>query len=573
MPKSHALIFDEELQTWLEFEESVESLCAWNLAEVIPTLERVEAAAERGLTAIGYITYEAAAAFDSSLKTAAPQQALLRFELFEEGTPVELPATQESSLGLSAEMSKSHYLQQLQYIKQHLEAGDSYQVNFTHQLVGEASRLQLSAFEIFAQLYKRQPSPYAAYLQIGDQTVCSLSPELFFSLQDNHITMEPMKGTRPRGSSGDEDEAMRQELLTSEKERAENLMIVDMVRNDLGKIARPGSVHVDELFKLIPLPSLWQQVSRVSAQTDAPLVDILRAIFPCASITGAPKRQAMDIIEQLEAVPRGIYTGAIGVVRPQRRWRFSVAIRSLVIDEKNDKLSYGVGSGVVWDSDPVSEWQETLDKAKIVTLQSAPSFQLLETMAYHPGEGIFLLDYHLQRLAEAAKHFAYAIDGAEIRMQLDQFSAQQPKRLRLLLNHSGQFELQHTQLDATDKTVRLRLCNFAISSEDEFLQHKTTHRVVYEKAIAQNGNADDVILWNERGELTETCIYNLYLQIDGELLTPALESGLLAGTYRRSLIETGKAREAVLTKQDLERATSIYVSNSVRGLCPAQLIK
>ena len=473
---------------------------------------------------------------------------------------------------LSINMGETHYLKQLARIKQHLEAGDCYQVNFTHQLSAAYSDPGLSPLQLFALLTRRQPSPHAVYFESPNLTLCSVSPELFFSLEGDKISMEPMKGTRIRGPDQKRDEALRQELLDSEKERAENLMIVDMVRNDLGKIAHPGTVQVDELFHILPLPSLWQQVSKVSARTDASLTEIFRALFPCASITGAPKRQAMDIIAELEAEPRGVYTGAIGVVRPTQQMHFSVAIRNLVLNNASDEMRYGVGSGVVWDSDPDEEWRETLDKAQIVRQQSQPAFQLLETMAYHPDEGIALLDFHLQRLAVAAANFDYSIDLEMIREKLSAVSSPKPLRLRLLVDECGEMELQQLSLNQGDHNIKLRLCNFSVSSTDPFLQHKTTHRAVYDQASAQCDGADDVILVNERGELTETCIYNLYLQLNGELVTPARESGLLAGTYRRLMLETGKARESVLTVEDLNRAEAIYVSNSVRGLLPAELL-
>ena len=400
----------------------------------------------------------------------------------------------------------------------------------------------------------------------------SVSPELFFSLQGEDIRMEPMKGTRPRGRNHSEDLALKNALLDSEKERAENLMIVDMIRNDLGRIARPGSVAVDELFKIVALPSLWQQVSSVRAQTDASLGDLFAALFPCASITGAPKRRSMEVIHEMENEARGVYTGAIGMVQPKRRMQFSVGIRTLVRNRLSGELSYGIGSGVVWDSNPQAEWQETLDKAQIVLNKSPTQFRLLETMACYPEQGVYLLAHHLERLAQSADYFGFSVNLESISKALGALKVDSPQRLRLLVSQDGEYEFQQHELPTQDGNLLLAVAATPVSSTDPFLQHKTTRREVYESAMAAAGRADDVILWNEKGELTETCIYNLYLQFGEELFTPDQSSGLLPGTYRRMMLETGRASEKILTLEDLERADAIFVSNSVRGLQQACLV-
>ena len=565
-----AVVRDEQSGQWLQFSGAIDLLVASSAAEVEEKFQRLQALVDQGYYAVGYVAYEAAPAFDASLPVREAKTPLLCFAVFKEPEPISLPeAVAALPLYLSTTLARDDYLEKVTAIRQHLEAGDSYQVNLTHTLRGHLLE-ETNPLAIFATLFGLQASPRSVFFQQGDTVLCSVSPELFFELDADRITMEPMKGTRPRHHDSKLDARLRQELLDSEKEKAENLMIVDMVRNDLGKIARAGSVGVDALFEIMELPTLWQQVSRVSASTDASLWEIFRALFPCASITGAPKRQSMNIIKSLETEARGIYTGAIGLIRPGRRAHFNVGIRTLVINTQTNDASYGVGSAVVWDSEGPDEWLETLDKARIV--RAVPNFELLETMLFVPGQGIALRDFHLQRLQNSADYFATAIHISDIQQDLDLIDSDLPLRLRLLVDSTGQHRIEHAELNPAKEEVTLVLATLPVNSQDPFLQHKTTHRQVYESAMATAGQADDVLLWNERGELTETTIYNVFLEFDGELLTPALSSGLLAGTLRRSLIETGKAREAILGVEALADASRILVGNSVRGLIPARML-
>ena len=381
-----------------------------------------------------------------------------------------------------------------------------------------------------------------------------------------------MKGTRPRGRFPEEDVELWSDLASSEKDRSENLMIVDMVRNDLAKIAATGSVCVGELFAIKRFPTVWQQVSSISAETDAGLGELFSALFPCASITGAPKARAMELIRELETEARGVYTGAIGLVKPGRRARFSVAIRTLTIDKRNNNANYGVGCGIVWDSDPLEEWQESLTKGKILDFDRQP-FNLLETMLYEPASGVSLLNLHLERLKASADYFEFGIDVESIRARLCSLQLLKPARLRLLLEPGGYYEVEEHPLPEAKSMISLKLASKPINSRDIFLFHKTTHREVYERARNGADHCDDVILWNEKNELTETTIANLFLEIDGELVTPPVACGLLAGTYRRHMLDTGKVKEAVVKKSDLGKASKIYVGNSVRGLLEARLVE
>ena len=569
-----ALVFDQEKQCWLQFTEPDAVLTARTVEEVHAVIESIEKATGLGMTAVGYVAYEAANAFDSSLPTYQPCTPLVQFSLYKASQCATLDnITAAQSLLLKPSTDRASYEQQFFQIRALLESGEIYQVNLSHQLRNSDFGTGFSTLALFQQLYKQQASSRSVYYRSSDLTLMSVSPELFFSLQGEKIYMEPMKGTRPRGESAEQDLALREELLESEKEQAENLMIVDMVRNDLGKIARPGSVKVEQLFGIVELPTLWQKVSGVSALTDASLLQIFSALFPCASITGAPKRRSMEVIRQLETEARGVYTGAIGIIQPQRRMQFSVAIRTLVATNDEQDYSYGVGSGVVWDSQPEDEWQETLHKAEITRALYQPMFALLETMAYYPDIGIFLLDYHLERLANSARHLDFELDLEAVGRALAALCFDAPTRLRLLLKKDGDFELQHLPVRPAGGVVQLQLATQAINRKNLLLQHKTTRRDIYESLLADVDNCDDVLLWNEHGELTETCIYNVYLQLGENLLTPHHQSGLLPGTYRRMMLETGQAHEAVLTLEDLDRASALFVSNSVQGLREARLVR
>jgi para-aminobenzoate synthetase/4-amino-4-deoxychorismate lyase len=384
-----------------------------------------------------------------------------------------------------------------------------------------------------------------------------------------------MKGTARRGVSAVEDAQLARELAASVKNRAENVMIVDMVRNDLGRIARIGSVHTTDLFRIEPYPTLFQMTSTVQARSDASLARLLTAIFPSASITGAPKVSATRIIRQLEAGPRGVYTGAIGFLAPDGRAQFNVAIRTAVIDRAAKSLRYDVGSGVVWDSEADSEFEECWLKAQVIT-RPAPPFQLLESMLWTPEAGIALLDRHLARLCASADTFHFPCPVEAIRSRLEDLTASLPPRahkLRLLIDNRGEMQLEAAPIQPLPLPQRLALASFPVEPDNLFLRHKTTRREIYEIASRERPDADDVLLWNRRGELTESTRANLVLRIGGEMLTPAAASGLLPGTLRAELLARGQLREAILTKEDLQRAEAVYLINSVRGWMPAIVVE
>ncbi len=373
-----------------------------------------------------------------------------------------------------------------------------------------------------------------------------------------------MKGTAPRGRTLDEDRRQAQRLLASPKQRAENVMIVDMMRNDLGRVAVPGSVEVPALLTVERYPNVWQMTSTVTARTaeGTRLSEIFAALHPSASVTGAPKVRTMELVEQLEGQPRGVYTGAIGHVRPDGSCRFSVAIRTAVVDRRAGRVEFGIGSGIVWDSVAADEYDECLLKGSVLGERPRP-FDLLETMRWTPGEGIFLLDRHLSRLRASAEYFGTVIDEASLEQALAEAQGNVPLRLRLLVGPDGRSRIEKSPLVPGPEVLRVGVAASAVDDRDRFLFHKTTNRSVYERA--QRPGFDDMILWNGRGEATESTKANLVVERGGRRVTPPVDAGLLAGTFRAEVLSTGDVQEATVTLDELRRAERVWLINSVRG--------
>jgi para-aminobenzoate synthetase/4-amino-4-deoxychorismate lyase len=576
-PQNHLVILhDEVARRWLRFRNPVEVISAARIEDVLPRLREVEQAVEdRGLHAAGWVSYEAAPAFDSALTVRASGDfPLLWFGLYEKPEPVELPPAEAGLAdGWESDLAPDAYAQAFDRIKRHIRAGDTYQVNFTYRLLNEA--FESDPWQAFLALAGAQRSAFGAYVAAGPWRLCSASPELFFRRDGGRVESRPMKGTAPRGLSAAQDRAQAAALLASEKNRAENLMIVDMVRNDLGHVARPGTVQTVRVCELEKYPTLWQLVSTVAAETDASTADLFAALFPPASITGAPKKRTMEIIAELESSPRRIYTGAIGFLAPGRRAQFNVAIRTLLLDTRTRRAEYGTGGGIVWDSDSAAEQAECRTKARILSAPPRPPFSLLETMLWTPADGIRLLELHLARMRESADYFDYAFDEPRLRKQLAAFLAAlppHPHRLRLLLALDGRAELHSAPFaPAAAPFFRVALARRPEDRADVFLYHKTTHRRVYEEAKADFPNHDDVILFNEDNEATESTIANLVVEIDGGLCTPPVECGLLPGTARAELLARGVLRERIIPVHLLRESPRLFLLNSVRGLFPAVL--
>ena len=564
---------------WWQFESAVERHEAATLSAVPGVLERVERATEEGLWAVGWVAYEAAPAFDPALVVRPPAPGLLAaFSLFPPPDSIPARPAGEPAPGamLSPLLDREEHALALATIHEAIAAGETYQVNFTFPM---RSGFAGDPEGLFWSLAPASGAPHAALLEGGGSAVVSLSPELFFSRNGDRMEMRPMKGTRLRGRFPEEDGRQASELAGSAKERAENLMIVDMVRNDLGRIAEPGSVAVESLFALERYPTVWQMTSTVSARSRARLPEIFAALFPCASVTGAPKARTMAWIARLERFPRGVYCGAIGWVAPQRRASFSVAIRTAVVDRSAATLEYGVGSGVVWDSQPAAEYQECLAKARAFAAPQPP-FALFETMLWRPRCGVGLLAAHLARLEASADYFGFSHDARTWRSRVEAELAALAKqethrqRIRLELAADGVLFFTNRPFRPEPREWRAILVSEPVESQTVSLFHKTTDRTIYDAALAEAraAGADEAILWNERGELTEGTRTNLVLEIGGERLTPARECGLLAGVFRQSLLERGKAKEAVLTRADLARASRVLLVNALRGWIPAALV-
>ena len=477
---------------------------------------------------------------------------------------------------LAPGLAEADYLAAVARIQDYIGAGDCYQVNFTFPLHFTPFGHPLA---LYAALRRRQPTSLGGLVLAPQATILSLSPELFVERQGARLITRPMKGTAPRGRDAAEDEARRAGLAASAKDRAENVMIVDLLRNDLGRLAPPGSVRVEELFRIETYPTLFQMTSSVVAdlaenQPGADFAAVLRALFPCGSITGAPKVRAMQIIQELEVGPRGLYTGSLGWVAPEGDFRLNVAIRTLEL-AADGSGRLGVGSGIVIDSEPVREYRECLLKASFLT-DLDPGFLLIETLLLADGvfpDGVL----HRQRLAASARALGFAHDGGAVARALAELAADYPQgrfRVRLTLDKRGLLRLVAAPLDEAVGPWTVCLSPLRLDSRHYLLRHKTTARALYDaelKRVMALPQGFDALFLNERGEVCEGARSNVFARIDGRLYTPPLSCGLLPGILRRRLLESGEAAERVLTPADLQGAEAIYMGNALRGLVPVTL--
>ncbi len=572
-------------RSWHWFTDPVASVIAWETDEVVPALRRIEQAAAEGLWAVGFVSYDAGPAFDQAVAAHRRQDTpLVAFGLFETAKPDDALANQTQGGVFEVgpwrpTVDRGSFESSVRLVKERIAAGDTYQVNMTLRLEASFAGDPLG---LFRSLARSQRADHLVFLDLGSHALCSASPELFFRstpLADGgrRLVSKPMKGTRRRSSDPNVDRRLADELVASAKDRAENTMIVDMMRNDFGRVARVGTVDVPVLHAVEHYPTVHQMVSTVVADTDASLTEVFLASFPPSSITGAPKVSTSRIITELEADGRGTYCGAAGIIAPDGTAEFNVAIRSVWVDIDRGTALYGTGGGIVWDSDPTDEWFETRTKTRVVESAPAP-FDLFETMLYTPNDGIALLDRHLDRLAASAERFGFDIDPTGLRRRLDAIEDRSAQRVRIVVGPDGEIHITTTPINPTlgDPWIvpvdQLPSGDPPVQSTDLFLRHKTTHRVVYDAARRRHPDAPDVILWNERGEVTETTIGNVVLELDGQLVTPPVASGLLPGTFRAELLEHDKIVEQVITLDDLERATEVFMINSVRGWVPLTIV-
>ncbi len=551
-----------------EFTSPIEVVTANTISEILPALRRIEDLVNtEKLYACGFITYDASPAFDPALVTHKYNGPLplLCFGLYKEPNEHDLskinaPTCEPQWQSLT---NATEHESAMNKIHEYILDGRCYQVNFTGRFSAD---FKSDSLAFFKSLVDSQPSDFSCFIDDDEFSILSVSPELFFELDGDALLSKPMKGTIARGLRNSDDISMSRQLQESPKDRAENLMIVDMIRNDMGRIAEAGSVNVEELFAVEKYPTLWQMTSTVSSKTSANVADIFGALFPCASITGAPKVESMKIIRELESSARGIYTGAIGTISPNRKARFSVAIRTVEIDKTRQTAIYGTGGGIVHDSKSENEYEEFLLKAKVLSARR-PDFQLIETMLWEEASGVFLLDDHIDRMRQTAKYFGFPFCRKEIVAALNDHTktlTEKSVRLRLLLDKAGVVQISSTPFCSSDKKVQLGFSSIKIHSDDPFIYHKTTNRKIYETAAKSIENCDDVILVNGKNEVTETTIANIVIEKNGGKFTPPMECGLLPGVFRDHLLNSGVIEERVITLDEMRTADKIYRINSVR---------
>ncbi len=593
-----SVIAQDEAGGWLLFADPVRILSVPAASGVLPVLEQAAAAVADGFSVAGFVSYEAAPGLDPALCThaadacaAAPPVVWLgvyRDAIAQAVLPVAGPGGFHLSPWV-CDTDETRYADAIRRIKDYILAGDTYQVNYTVRL---RSRLTGDAYALFHHLVEAQKARHAVYVDTGRLAVCSASPELFFERDGSRIRSRPMKGTAARGLTFEADRALADALAQCPKNRAENVMIVDMIRNDLGRLAAPGSVRVSALFEVEQYPTVHQMVSTVEARSSAGLVQTVQALFPCASITGAPKVRTMQIIREMEPSPRGVYTGMCGYWLADGRARFNVAIRTVVVNHQTGMAEYGVGGGVVWDSTSEGEYRECFTKAAVLTRPPSGDFQILESLGYEAFHGWLWLDEHIRRAERSAAYFGYPFDAEVMRATLEEASprsgaasrisgaadlkragAPDPRfyKVRWRLSAEGQMAVDVEPIEKDIEHWRVGLAQDACRHDDVFLYHKTTCRTVYEAARSRFPGCRDVILVNELGEVTESCFGNVVLEIGGRKVTPPVSSGLLAGVFRGVLLEKGELIEERVTPAMLQEASRVWLINSVRQWIPVKL--
>jgi len=562
---------------WRVYRRPARILSADNPETLAHALAEIDRHVKAGGEAAGFLSYEAGYALEPKLGRLLGDRtdSLCWFGLYDRALEVgELAfrpdGSEEVVQNTASKIARHEYDEALSAIHDWISAGDVYQINFTYRVSFESASCPWC---LFASLCHRHPVPYAAFVNTGCEQIVSLSPELFFNIRGRHIVVKPMKGTADRGLTLEDDVRRAEALHVSEKNRAENVMIVDLMRNDLGRICATGSVKTTRLFEVERFPSVWQMTSTIEGRLREECTpgSVIRALFPSGSVTGAPKIRAMELISALESTQRGVYTGSIGYFAPSQA-QFNVAIRTAVL--RGNAGLMGVGGGITYDSSSAEEWNESQSKAAFLT-QEAPDFKIIETILW---DGHYrLLQEHLERMRGSAEYFGFRFEEKTAREALDEIVPRfgnRAHRIRLLLAQNGSLELDSSEMNFVP-FGRVRLAAPTVLSSNRFLYHKTTRREMYDEelAVARAAQCDDALFFNERGELTEGSIHNVFV-VNGALWrTPAIACGVLPGTYRASILKNRpNAREDVLTLDDLVRADAIYLCNSVRGMFPVRLL-
>ncbi len=569
----------------------VEVIEARDLDEVGPALDSVEEAARAGRWAAGFVAYEAAPGLDPAMSVRGRERGdpfaalpLLWFAIFEGREdvspfePVANDGRDANDVTWTASIDRARYDASVAAIRERIAAGDTYQVNYTFRLRAE---LGGDERDLYRDLCLSQRGGYAAHLSAGSFGVLSASPELFFRLDGDRITTRPMKGTAQRGRWPEEDEENAVRLASSPKDRAENAMVVDLLRSDLGRISVPGTVRANRLFETERYETVWQLTSTVRStlRPGISLSDAFRALFPSGSVTGAPKVSTMGLIAEVEGAPRGPYCGAIGYLAPpgsgEPRANFNVAIRTVVRDRRTGLAEFGVGGGITYDSSAAGEFDEAVAKARVLTARR-PRFELLETLRHEPASGFRHLPEHLARLEASARYFGFAFVRFDAEAVLEKAVAElggAEGLVRLLLARDGSVRIDLSeQPTAAPEPVRVAIHPQPVDPSDVWLYHKTTLRGPYERRRADRPDVDDVLLENDRGEATESTAANVAVKLGEAWFTPPLGSGLIAGTYRAVLLREGRLSERSIRVEELGHAGGLALVSSVRGWRPAVLV-
>ena len=555
--------------------------------QVCCKLEELDRWIQAGYWVAGFMSYEAGYVFDD-FNFAKPDifLPLMWFGVFDK--PLTIPYTPPKTLqwlddcaktypyqltNFTDNLSEDEYIHAITEIKRYLSQGDIYQANFTFR---HHFNLSGSPFGLFCNLHQSQAVGYGAYISLPDHAIISFSPELFFKSNGREIIVKPMKGTAQRGLWYKQDIAMQRQLRSCKKNQAENVMIVDLLRNDLGKICKNGSILTSRIFETVRYETLFQMISTVNGtlRENCQYSDIFRHIFPSGSVTGAPKIRAMEIIRELETSPRGIYTGSIGYISPNGTAQFNVAIRTVHVDKKTGAATLGIGSGIVADSDPIGEYNECFLKSSFIT-KPHKKFSIIETMLWENNE-IFLERYHWNRLKKSAEYFGFHYDKNELIDRLNKeialFDLLSRYKIRLLLDKFGNIKIESTQIKVPQKLYNnlVTISKSNTNTGNKFLYHKTTIRDLYtsEHQSCRQEGFYDVIFMNEHGHITEGAISNIVIKKNGKYITPPVSAGLLNGTYRQFFIDTHQKNvlEQNITLDDLLHADVLYLTNSVAGM-------
>lgn len=578
--------FDRDNQTSYFFSDPLRVISCYKLEDVKEALFEIEGWLSKGFYAAGFISYEAGVSFEESLKGLKldPLFPLLWFgiykkpRIFSHREKVDTLPNKRSSYAinnLKPNISRKKYVDNIKRIKGFIRRGDTYQVNYTFKYKFDFSG-SISGF--YEDLKTRQSVSYSSLIKTPGFSILSLSPELFFRKNQEQMEVRPMKGTIDRGRSAEEDKRNVEALRQSIKNRSENVMIVDLLRNDLGRISKAGTVKTMKLFEVERYETLLQMISIVQSKLkkNVSIYDLFKAIFPSGSVTGAPKISTMKIINSLEKEPRRIYTGSVGFFAPDGNAVFNVAIRTALLDNKTKKGEIGIGSGIVIDSDAGKEFDECRLKADFITKKKT-DFKLIETILWQPKKGYFLLDSHIKRLLESSEYFNFKFNKKIMLKELKdlekKFRNGHDYRIRALLGKDGKIESSFSRIDKAARALKARFSDKKTSSEDTFLYHKTTNRGLYNKEHERWNEKGyfDIIFTNEKNQITEGAISNIIIKKANTYYTPPVECGLLNGVFRKSLFRKISLKEKVLYKKDVLAADEVYMANSVRGMVRVKL--